>query len=345
MSTPLGKTRRPLLQEVSAKCSRLNIPMQAALELTYRCNLRCSHCYVDFSETDELTFEEWQDVLTQLRTAGTMYLLFTGGEIMVRADFLDIARFARHNGFGISLLTNCTLVTPSISRTIAELRPLSVATSLYGATATTHESVTQVRGSFQRTLEGIRLLVSDGIIPTVQITAMKTNVAELPQIQALVENLGARALINFGIVPSKTGSESPFQCEPSINEMISCGWQPNVPHPTEDTAAQPCKAGKSICSVSPHGDVFPCIMFPMKLGNLRQSTFDSIWLLEPRAELRYLRSIRRSDLYACNKCDLAAYCQRCSGIAYLESGRADGPSSSACRQAQMRWRLTHATEV
>ncbi len=40
-------------------------------------------------------------------------------------------------------------------------------------------------------------------------------------------------------------------------------------------------------------------MFQMTLGNLKHSTCDSIWRLEPCAELRYLRSMRRSDLYAC----------------------------------------------
>ena len=84
---------------------------------------------------------------------------------------------------------------------------------------------------------------------------------------------------------------------------------------------------------------------PLKLGNLKQSSFDMIWRLEPSAELRYLRSMGRSDLYACNQCHLAAYCQRCTGIVYVESCRPDGPSSGACRQAQTRWRLDHATEV
>ena len=316
-----------------------------ALELTYRCNLRCSHCYIDLAEPNELSFEEWKEVLSQLKEAGAIYLLFTGGEIMVRNDFLDIATYARRNGFFIGLLTNCTLVTPAISRAIAELRPFAIGTSLYGATASTHESVTRVSGSFHKALEGIQLLIAAGVVPTVQTTVMQANVQELPQIEELVESLGARADINVGMAPSKTGSDFPFQYEPGIEGLLNCGWQPETPDPSEEQGPQLCKAGKAICSVSPHGDVFPCIMFPMRLGNIRQSSFDSIWRLEPCAELRYLRSMRRSDLYACNGCELSAYCQRCTGSAYIESGRADGPSSSACRQAQLRWRLTQAREV
>ena len=343
-----GSSTKPelsLLREVMAKCSRMNIPVQAALELTYRCNLHCVHCYVDLEETEELTFEEWKEVLRQLKAAGTIYLLFTGGEIMVREDFLDIATYARRSGFIIGFLTNCTLMTPAVSRAMAELRPFSVGTSLYGATAATHESVTQVPGSFERTLEGIRLLVATGLIPTVQTLIMKTNVAELAQIEKLVASLGATARIDMGMAPSKTGYCFPFGYEPGEEELAECGWQPDSPDSTNHAGPGVCKAGKAICSVSPNGDAFPCLMFPLRLGNLKQSSLNSIWHLEPHAELRYLRSMKRSDLYACNVCQLRAYCQRCTGIAYLESGRVNEPSPSACRQAQALWRLGQVMEV
>jgi len=345
LSESAVKPKRYLMQEVIAKCSRLNIPAQAILELTYRCNLSCVHCYVDVDEPDELTLEEWKGVIDQLKGAGTIYLLLTGGEIMMRADFLEIAAYARRSGFVLILMTNCTLLTPDIAQDIAELKPYSITTSLYGASAATHDSVTRVAGSYERTLEGIKLLVEHGLAPLVQTVIMKSNLNELEEIQRLVAKLGARARLDIGIVPSKTGADFPLLCEPDEEELVGCGWCPDTPSVIHSNGQGPCKAGKAMCSVSPNGDVFPCSIFPLKLGNLKQSSFDIIWRLEPRAELRYLRSMRRTDLYACNQCHLAAYCQRCTGIAYLESGRFDGPSTSACRQAQMRWRLNQAAEV
>jgi len=160
-----------------------------------------------------------------------------------------------------------------------------------------------------------------------------------------VKSLGAEASIDIGIAPSKTGAAFPFQCEPSVEELARCGWRPDTLGEVQNDGHGLCKAGKALCSVSPNGDVFPCLIFPLRLGNLRQSSFDILWRLEPCAELRYLRSMRRNDLYACRQCHLAAYCQRCTGIAYLESGRANGPGSSACRQAQTRWQLSQAAEV
>ena len=347
MSTQPGETKRPFRQEIAEKCLQLNIPFEATLELTYRCNLRCAHCYVDLVENDELSFEEWKGVLDQLKAAGTMFLMLTGGEIMVRSDFLDIVNYARRSGFFIDFLSNCTLITPDIVRAIAEMKTRALGTSLYGATAATHDSVTGVPGSFERTLEGIRLLVSAGVATTVQTVAMKANVNELAQIEELVQSLGARPKIGTGMAHSKTGSDFPLQLEPGEEDLMNCGWQQHTTGSTEDYDFLLCKAGKGVCSVSPRGDIFPCIMFPLKLGNLREKSFDAIWRLEPRAELRYLRSMGRSDLYVCRSCELSSYCERCTGSAYLESGQKeiDGPSPSACRQARKRWRLTQPKEV
>jgi radical SAM protein with 4Fe4S-binding SPASM domain len=336
------KTKRPLLQEVINTCSQLNIPAQAVLELTYRCNLHCVHCYVDLNETDELTTVEWKNVIDELKAASTMYLLFTGGEIMLRPDLLDIATYAHHNGFMLGFLTNGTMLTPATCRAIAEFKPFSMGISLYGATAATHELVTGIPGSFQKTIAGIKMLVDAGLVPTVQTLIMKYNLNELASMKMLVESLGATFRINMGMGPTKTGRNSPFQYEPDEVATEDYGWWLKSPHLQDCGGPCLCKAGKALCSISPHGDVFPCIMFPLKLGNLRKSSFESIWHGEPRIELQNLRSMTHSDLSSCNACELKTYCQRCTGIAYLESGNVGGVSPSACRQAKTRQQLSRA---
>ena len=342
MTEAANPTKKHLIDDVIDQCARLNIPTQAILELTYRCNLHCIHCYVDVDEPDELTTEEWKNVIDELKSAGVISLLITGGEVMVREDFLNIITYARRSGFFISLSTNCTLIDTVIAREIAKLKPFIVNTSLYGASASTHEAVTRVAGSFNSTLKGINTFVACGLKPLVQTLVMKSNINELEQIKRLVTGLGAEINIDIGISPTKTGANFPFEFEPTQEELLRCSWQPEI---NLNKGQGLCKAGKSTLSIAPNGDVFPCCVFPLKLGNLRQTNLDKIWHIEPCAELRYLRSMRRDDLYTCNKCELSVYCQRCPGIAYTESGRLDGPSFSACRQAEARRRLYQATEV
>jgi radical SAM protein with 4Fe4S-binding SPASM domain len=307
--------------------------------------LKCRHCYIDIHHDDELTFPEWQDVIEQLKAAGAIYLLMTGGEIMLRPDFMDIAAYARQHGLVPGFITNGALVTREIARDIAALKPFSVSVSLYGASPETHDWITQVPGSYERTLNGIKLLIGQGLQVLVQTTVMKTNISELSRIEEMVANLGGSTKIATGMAPTKSGADFPFQFEPSAEELISCGWRPQKGSSSTGHGPDLCKAGKSLCSVSSNGDVFPCIMFPLKLGNLRQNKFDVMWRLEPCVELRYLRSMRRTDLYACAECSMAVDCQRCTGVAYLESGHSNGPSSSGCRQAETRWRLKQTGEV
>jgi radical SAM protein with 4Fe4S-binding SPASM domain len=151
--------------------------------------------------------------------------------------------------------------------------------------------------------------------------------------------------VNFAMAPSKTVSTHPFEYEAGYEALLCSGWKPDQPGFDKTEMPQLCKAGKSSCSVSPDGCVYPCIMMPLKLGSLKESSFESLWHIEPCAELRYLRSMRRSDLYACYDCELRAFCQRCAGVAYIESGELNGPGTSACRQALMRWQLIQAEEV
>lgn len=334
------------LREVMKKFSALNMPIEATLELTYRCNLTCVHCYADCKDlSGELTFDEWRDVLNQLKTAGFLYLLFTGGEIMVRSDFLDIASEARSRGFFVSFLSNCTLVTPEIAYAIAELKPMSVGTSLYGASASTHDSVTKVPGSFEKTVRGVKLLVGAGLVPRIQSVMIKSFVAELPKIKRLAGSLGATSSATYGLAPTKSGSYSPSQYEPSDEELLEFGRQSGLFSVSDEDGPGFCKAGRSNCCISPNGDVNPCNVFPLKLGNLKQSSFDSIWRIEPCDELRYLRSMRRSDLNACRSCEVKAYCHRCTAVAFIETGHFDSQSPIACRWARMCWRLNQATEV
>ena len=169
---------RPLLYKTMERAAQHLVPFQVTLELTYRCNLSCKHCYVDVPSRDELSFSEMKGILDQLARAGTLYLLLTGGEILVRHDFLAIARLARTLGFQLILLTNGTLMTPMMAEEIAKLKPLLVGVSLHGATPDTHDLITGRPGSFEATLRGTDLLRCSGVNVALHTVLMDSNERE-----------------------------------------------------------------------------------------------------------------------------------------------------------------------
>ncbi len=316
------------------------VPFQVSLELTHRCNLSCQHCYIDTRLREELSLSEMKSVLDQLAKAGTMYLLFTGGEPLVRQDFFDIVYYAKEKGFLFMLLTNGTLITPEVARKIAQLEPVSVGMSLHGATAVTHDSITRKSGSFKALIRAFHLLKELDVNVMLHSILMNLNVNEAERMKELCHMLGAYLHIGYEIIPTREGSSAPFQYEASLTELCenySKDWFEDNSTVTETSGV--CKAGKGICSVSPNGDVFPCLLMPMKVGNLRKEKFVDIWQNNPCTELVYLRSITWDDLSNCKDCQLAMHCKRCMGVAYAETGELTKPAPSACRNAATRSEL------
>lgn len=340
---------KPLMHEVMRRAAANLVPLQACLELTYRCNLRCKHCYIDLPlrqhASDELSAREWYDVFDQLLEVGTLSLLLTGGEVFTRADFFEIAFEAKRRKFLLWLATNGTLIDADVAATLKALRPYWVAISLYGATAETHEAVTAQTGSFEATVGAIRLLREQGIRVTIQALLMDSNVREAAAISDLAASLGAGVHVGYELVPTKSCALSPQQYEATYKALEACLPAEHLLAGFPADGPGICKAGKGICAISPVGDVFPCLLMPLRVGNVREQAFEELWRTDPSEDLRYLRSIRKEDLVECRDCEIASSCNRCPGVALGETGSLTGRPPSACRHAAIRARLFERKEV
>jgi MoaA/NifB/PqqE/SkfB family radical SAM enzyme len=110
--------------------------MGGTIEITPRCNLKCVHCYVAHCNWphDILTFDEICKIIDDLVKQGCLWISFTGGEPLLRPDFIDIYTYAKKKGLFVVLLTNGTLITPEIADYLSIYTPRFVEISLYGAT-------------------------------------------------------------------------------------------------------------------------------------------------------------------------------------------------------------------
>src|SRR5580704_17752196 len=99
-----------LLQEMSARALQLQIPLSVQLDLTYRCNERCVHCYLDHEYHGEMTTVEIKKLVNELAEAGVFFLTMSGGEILLRRDFFEILEYARALLFCVTLKTNAVLI-------------------------------------------------------------------------------------------------------------------------------------------------------------------------------------------------------------------------------------------
>src|SRR3979409_1162075 len=92
-----------LLAEMNQKALGLGIPMSVHFDITYRCNERCVHCYLDHDDHGEMTTAEIKRVLNELADAGTFFLTFSGGEVLMRRDFFELLEYARSLMFAVRI--------------------------------------------------------------------------------------------------------------------------------------------------------------------------------------------------------------------------------------------------
>jgi len=99
-----------LLAEMNQKALNLGLPISVHLDITYRCNERCVHCYLDHDDHGEMTTAEIVDVLEQLADAGVFFISLSGGEVLMRRDFFEIVERARQLLFNVKVKTNGVMI-------------------------------------------------------------------------------------------------------------------------------------------------------------------------------------------------------------------------------------------
>ncbi|MBI4507171.1 MAG: radical SAM protein [Chloroflexi bacterium] len=340
-----------LRDRLFAKAAARRIPIDGSLELTHRCNFNCVHCYVNLPAGDgaarrsELTFDEVCHLLDDMAAAGTLWLLITGGEVLLRRDFADIYRYAKHRGFIITIFTNGAMITERIADLFAELPPFRVEITLYGGTKATFDAVTRTPGAWEKTLRGIDLLVTRGVPLKLKAMVMKPNAHELPLMRRIAAGLGLEFSYDLEIQPRIDGSKAPCALRLSPTEIVAVEladgkrgdeWVEFLA--TERGAADErpgddlflCGAGLTSFNVDPGGHLTMCLLHRKPGFDLRRGSFREGW----DDFLYRVRHRKRSQ--AAHVCDGGHTCNSCPGWSQLETGDEETPVDYACEVAHAR---------
>jgi radical SAM protein with 4Fe4S-binding SPASM domain len=330
---------------MSAKALKLNIPLNVQIDLTYRCNERCVHCYLDHDDHGEMTTTEIKHLLDEMADAGVFILTLSGGEIFLRKDFFEILGHARDLMFCVKLKTNAVLIREKEAARLRDLGIESIQISIYSHRAEVHDAITLVPGSLKRSVDAIRFLKSQGLKVIIANVLMVQNMRDYQGVRALAAELGVECTLDPTVTPMMDGDRSVLGLnvnQESLRQVFRdasligdvdefCA----IPAPAgeDELNSTPCSAGHTACYVSPYGDVFPCVQFPLPTGNVRKQRFVDIW--RHSDEMNEVRSIRLKDLPTCSSCSHVGGCTRCPGLAYME-GNMRGPSSQDCEKSFAR---------
>lgn len=184
------------------KPQNLHAPFLVVWDYTRICNLKCKHCYAraDKLAHDELTTDQRKEVVDQLYDAGVAALSFSGGEPLMQKDFFEIASYASSKHMYVTVATNGTLITKEVARKMKECGVKYAETSFDGPHEV-HDEIRGMKGTFEKSLAGLRNCIDEGIMTGMAMTVMRDNVAYVPEMVDLARDTGVDRFIAFNFIP------------------------------------------------------------------------------------------------------------------------------------------------
>ena len=347
-------SQRSFNQGLFLKARDRKTPVIGAFELTSRCNLSCRMCYVHAADdreakSAEFSAKEWLEIGKQAAKEGMLYLLLTGGESLLRPDFLGIYEGLYKLGVQLSMNTNAALITPEIAGRLAVLPPLKVGVTLYGASPDTYEKVCGNGAAFEHTLRGIRLLKEQGIPVSLRTTIIRQNKEDVEKIHAISRELGLHLkLVDYVFAGRECAGSDPFSVRLSPAEQYACLEQvialmdmnevqqekdadeESREEQTQEGGAFTCAAGNFSFAVNCRGKLQACLMIDEPAVELKNpGEFKQQWekLVQLCSELP-----RCED---CISCARRRYCTVCPAKCKGETGFIHGKPEYICEMAKL----------
>ncbi len=326
------------------------LPWSVSTELTERCNLRCVHCYINRPAGDreaasrELDRTAWERIFAQLAEAGTLWLLFTGGEPFLRPDLPDLFLAAKRRGFLVTLFTNGTLLDEGWVQLFREYPPRRIEITLYGATQATYERITRVPGSFARCLRGVELLHRYRIPLVLKTVVMRENVQEFEEIRRLAREFGQELRFDGLLNPRLDGERRNTSSQLSVEEVVALDegderrwaeWRRLAEMAAKATLPPyryNCGAGQTTCHIDPYGRLSPCLLARHRQYDLTRGEFRTGW----EEFLGRIRLERRTRPTPCDSCHVFTLCGVCPAWSFLACGDEEEPVPFLCRVGRER---------
>jgi len=323
--------------------------IKAQLELTYRCNLRCRHCYTDpYNDKTyfprELTLSEILHLLDEMRDAGIIWLNLTGGDILMHPDFFDIYAAASRRGLLLQLYTNGTLFTRAVIERLQADPPLSIDISCHSVNEARFDWFTQVPGSYRAFMRGIDLLRESGLPFSLKTKLMSWNKEEMNDLRRFTESLGRPFGYTTALSPRLNGDCSSLayrlspqdlrtleQPDGSNREEDLCSRDQVLARPETDRLFR-CGCGTDTIHINAWGELGTCtLQYESRVSLRKASLREAI-----QTVFAAVHASRYQSDSPCRSCSLHELCDKQPTQARWEFGHPEAPIPHACDVALIR---------
>ena len=297
------------------------------IEITHRCNLKCLHCSSEAHKgsCSEMSKDDCLRIIDDAAGMGIKKIAFSGGEPLLFKSIDEAVRQASVRGLAVTLYTSGNVDSFSESiRSLRERGMKKIIFSIYGGTPGIHDKITQVKGSFQKTVAATQTAIDNKIPSEFHFVPFSNNYQELNSIIQLSESLRVKKVSILRFVPQGRGKKNKnmvmkkpdwmsFRAEicrlQAEGNQIRTGTPLNILCLGTKTD---CKAGIDRATILPDLSIIPCDafkgviqdkFFPEDLySNIKGKKLSKCW--ERSLFLNKIRQIitRRSYINTCSKC-------------------------------------------
>ena len=302
------------------------IPAELHIDLTAACTERCVHCYLPDYPNKHLPFALAEKALREFRAMQGLTVHLTGGECMLHPGFERVCRLCRDLNLNFVILSNLTVCDARRIAFLAEVQPQFVNVSLYSMDEREHDAITQLPGSWRRTMAAILACGKAGVPVRLAAPLLKENRKAFAALATFANEHHLHLIPSIDIVPQSDHDCSNMDHACSAMELREAlaeskdlfdrGWETDATMPPPD--AKVCDIGVSRLYLNSFGNYYPCdSMHGYVLGNAATDTLESIWRGE---KLEYLRRLANKDFPQCAACENRPFCKVCPAFNFNATG-------------------------
>lgn len=345
------------------QAKRTRTPANGSIELLPLCNMNCDMCYVRLSREEMerqgrlRTADEWLEIGRQMKDAGVLFLLLTGGEPFLYPDFKRLYLGLRKMGMIITINTNGTLVDKELAEFLGKYKPRRVNVTLYGTDEETYTNLCHYPGGYEKTLRAIRLLREHDVDVKVGASLARANKEDLDQLLDVEDQLNVPVRVDTYMLPATRERELPYNMQSRLTpeeaawariQALKREMGPELfpqfvfqavdradhPEPAEEKPGHmTCMAGKCSFTINWQGEMRPCVILSQPSASVFEMGFEGAWKYLAEETDRILLNAK------CSTCNLRYLCRTCAAGALLETGSYDGVPDYLCRDAAESLRI------
>ena len=307
-------------------------------DITHKCNERCVHCLVN-NDKSEATLHEIKDLIHQAAVLGFTNFSFSGGEPTLHKGFWELLELSRACGFYFTLFTNGINFNVESIKRLAVLYPEKVRISLYSMNPKIHDQITNVSGSFHKTMSSILEMKKQGIRSFINCPVMNINYPNFRDVATFCYDNNIERSFDPVIRPTRDSRSSNTSLQLSYEQAKDVtGFQQDAKELIANVKHDKpvCNVGEDL-SIDANLNVYPCPSLRVVLGNLKEKSLSDI--IDNNETINVASKLSLNDLLVCQYCEVRDGCYRCHGHAYQDAGDFTKCSPSDKRQAKIRREL------